>query len=60
MANKYTPNTTHKNTQNVVEKLFPDYFLKNQNWAYLWINSLKFHTVCLFLFYAKLRAIEIY
>ena len=29
-------------TQNVVEKLFPGSFLKNQNWAYLWINSLKF------------------
>ena len=26
-------------TQNVMEKLFPDSFLKNQNWAYLWINS---------------------
>ena len=25
-------------TQNVVEKLFPDHFLKNQNWAYIWIN----------------------
>ena len=32
-------------TRNVVEKLFPDPFLKNQNWAYLWINSLKFYTV---------------
>ena len=29
-------------SQNVVEKLFPDPYLKNQNWAYLWINSLKF------------------
>ena len=28
-------------TQNVVKKLFPDSFLKNQNWAYLWIDSLK-------------------
>ena len=35
-------------TQNVVEKLFPDPFLKNQNWAYLWINSLKFYTVCFY------------
>ena len=34
------------NTQNVAEKLFPDLFLKSQNWAYLWINSLKFYTVC--------------
>ena len=27
--------------QNVVEKLVPDSFIKNQNWAYLWIKSLK-------------------
>ena len=25
----------------MAEKLVPDSFLKNQNWAYLWINSLK-------------------
>ena len=25
---------------NMVEKLFSDPFLKNQNWAYLWINGL--------------------
>ena len=31
-------------SQNVVEKLFPDPFLKNQNWAYLWINSLKLYS----------------
>ena len=24
-------------SQNVVEKLFPDPFLKNQNWTYIWI-----------------------
>ena len=24
----------------------PNPFLKNQNWAYHWINSLKFYTVC--------------
>ena len=30
----------------MVEKLVTDPFLKNQNWAYLWINSLKFYTVC--------------
>ena len=30
--------------QNVVRKLFPHPFLKNQYWAYLWINSLKFYT----------------
>ena len=29
-------------TQNVVEKLFPDPYLKNQNRANLWINSVKF------------------
>ena len=28
--------------QNVLEKLFADPYLKNQNWAYLWINGLKF------------------
>ena len=33
-------------TQNVMEKLAPDPSLKNQNWAYLWINSLRFYTVC--------------
>ena len=27
--------------QNVVEKLVSDPFIKNQNWAYLWIISLK-------------------
>ena len=32
-------------TKNLVEKLFPDPFLKNQNCAYTWINSLKFCTV---------------
>ena len=31
--------------QNVVEKLVPDPFLKNEDWAYLCINSLKFYTV---------------
>ena len=28
------------------EKLFPDRFLKYPNWAFLWINSLRFYTVC--------------
>ena len=36
------------NSQNMVEKLFAELFLKNQNGAYLWINSLKFHTVCFY------------
>ena len=44
--------------QNVVEKLFPDPFIKSQNWAYLWINSLK-DLYSLFLLYGNLRAIEI-
>ena len=35
-------------TQNVLEKLFPDPFLKNQNWASVWIKSLKFYTVCFY------------
>ena len=29
--------------QNLVEKLFPDTFLKHQNWACLWINNPKFY-----------------
>ena len=29
--------------QNTIKILFPDSFLRNQNWAYLWINILKFH-----------------
>ena len=32
-------------TQNMMEKAFPDSFLKYQNWACLWTNSLKFYTV---------------
>ena len=31
--------------QNVLEELFPDSLLKNQDWEYLRINSLKFNTV---------------
>ena len=34
--------------QNVSEKLFPDPFLKSQNWAYLWINCLKFYAICFY------------
>ena len=37
----------------------PDPFPKNQNWAYLWINSIKFYTASLLL-HAKLRTIKIY
>ena len=29
----------NNHTQNVVEKLFPDPFLKNQSWAYLWMDQ---------------------
>ena len=32
-------------SQNVMEKLFPDSLLKNQNGTYLWISNLKFHIV---------------
>ena len=35
-------------TQNAVEILFPDPFLKNQSWPYLWINSQKFYTACFY------------
>ena len=42
----------------MVEKLFPYPFLRNQNWLYLWINSLKV-LYNLFLLYANLRAIKI-
>ena len=34
-----------KSYRNVVKKLVPDPFLENANWAYLWINSLKFYTI---------------
>ena len=47
------------NTRNMVEKLFPDPFMKNQKWAYLWIKGLKLCTV-LFLLYAKLRNIKLF
>ena len=35
-------------TKNVVEKVFPETFLKNQNWTYLWINSLNLYAVCFY------------
>ena len=34
--------------QNVLEELFPDPFLKIKTCTYLWINSLKFYTVCFY------------
>ena len=52
-GNKHT-HTQHKkyfflkdHTQNVVEKLVLDPFIKNQNWEYLWTNNLKCYKVCL-------------
>ena len=41
-------------TQNLVNILFPGSFLKSQNWAYYWINSLKF-LYSLFLLYDKVK-----
>ena len=32
--------------QNVLEKLVQDTFIQNENWAYLWISSLKCYTIC--------------
>ena len=37
-----------KHSKNIVEKLFQDPYLKEQNSAYLWINSQKFHAVCFY------------
>ena len=34
--------TQSNSTNSVIEKLFPGSLLKNQHWAYLWINSLEF------------------
>ena len=48
-----------KSYTNVMEKLPPDPFVKNQNCVYLWISSLKFYAVC-FYFMSKLRTIKIY
>ena len=40
-------------------ELVPEPFPKNQKWAYFWINSLKFYTVC-FYFISKSRTTKIY
>ena len=32
-------------TQGMMEKLFPDPFLKNQNWVYFTIKILKFYAI---------------
>ena len=45
--------------QNVMQKLFPDPFLKNKNWAYLWINILKLH-ILFFLFVYQVEYILFY
>ena len=37
-----------KSYTDLVEKVVLDRFLKNQNSADLWINSLKFYTACFF------------
>ena len=47
-----------KNTQNIVRNLAPDPFTKNQNWAYPWINSLKFYAIC-FYFMPKWRSTQV-
>ena len=28
-----------------MEKLFPDTFIKNENWEYIWIDNVKFYAV---------------
>ena len=30
------------------ETLFPDPYLNNENWAYLWINTVKLSTICFY------------
>ena len=37
-----------KHTQNMWEKLFSERYLKYQNWAFLWISSVKFLTGCFY------------
>ena len=67
-ATKFSQSIQHNMRNIFLEKSYtkcgedniPRPFLKNRNWAYLWINSLKFYNVRFFLLYAKLRAIEIY
>ena len=34
-------------TQNKAKKIFPDPFVKSQNWAYVWINTLNF-IICIY------------
>ena len=44
----------------MAEKLFPDHFLKSPNSAQIYINSLKFYTVCFYIMlsYGLLKCIE--
>ena len=46
--NQLIEHNMRNHTQNVLEKLFPDPYLKNQNLACLWINSVKFQKVCFY------------
>ena len=46
--NQLIEHNMRNHTQNVLEKLFPDPYLKNQNLACLWINSVKFQRVCFY------------
>ena len=46
-------------TQNLMKKLVPDLFIKNWNWACLWINSIKFYAIC-FCHMSKSRTTKIY
>ena len=48
-------NIEQNHTQNVVEKLFPDYFLKNLHLVQLWINSLKSYTIFFSSKYSKTK-----
>ena len=40
----------------MTQKLVPDLFLENQDWAYLWTNSLDIYTICMF----KLKTTKLY
>ena len=54
----HTTKKINNSSVHVVEKPFPDSIVKAENWAYLWINNLKFYS--LFLMYVMLGAIKIY
>ena len=58
MINIFIGKSNTKCGQKTIYK--PDPFLKNQNWAYLWINSLKFHATYLYcvLRWGLLKCIE--